>query len=66
MTDPAELRAWNDLAPDIAVGMEGSPGHQAVAVMAEGLQPSMYDRYLGARVRAVPTVVRRQWAALIR
>lgn len=48
MTDPAELRAWNDLAPDIAVGMEGSPGHQAVAVMAEGLQPSMYDRYLGA------------------
>lgn len=28
-TAPAELRGWNDVAPDIAVGMEGSPGHQA-------------------------------------
>jgi hypothetical protein len=28
-TAPAELRGWNDVAPDIAIGMEGSPGHQA-------------------------------------
>jgi hypothetical protein len=28
-TTPAELRAWNDAAPNIAIGMEGSPGHQA-------------------------------------
>jgi hypothetical protein len=26
---PAELRNWNDAAPDVAIGMEGSPGHQA-------------------------------------
>jgi hypothetical protein len=30
LTSPAELRAWNDTAPHIAVGMEGAPGHQAV------------------------------------
>ena len=28
-TEPRELRNWNDTAPDVAVGMEGSPGHQA-------------------------------------
>lgn len=26
---PHELRNWNDTAPDVAVGMEGAPGHQA-------------------------------------
>lgn len=31
-TEPAELRAWNDAAPHIAIGMEGSPGHQAAAL----------------------------------
>jgi hypothetical protein len=31
-TTPAELRAWNNVAPNIAVGMEGSPGHQAAAL----------------------------------
>jgi hypothetical protein len=31
-TAPAELRGWNDTAPYIAVGMEGSPGHQAAAL----------------------------------
>ena len=30
--DPAELRRWNDTAPDVAVGMEGAPGHQAAAL----------------------------------
>jgi hypothetical protein len=29
---PAELRDWNDTAPDIAVGMAGAPGHQAAAI----------------------------------
>jgi hypothetical protein len=28
-TEPRELRNWNDTAPDVAVGMEGAPGHQA-------------------------------------
>ncbi len=27
---PAELRGWNNTAPEVAVGMEGAPGHQAV------------------------------------
>ena len=30
--EPSELRDWNDTAPDIAVGMAGAPGHQAVTV----------------------------------
>jgi hypothetical protein len=29
---PAELRGWNDTAPDVAVGMEGAPGHQAAGL----------------------------------
>lgn len=33
---PQELRAWNDLAPEIAIGMEGSPGHQAAALNPDG------------------------------
>ncbi|MBT6209331.1 MAG: phosphoesterase [Woeseia sp.] len=28
-TDPHELRNWNDAAPEVSVGMEGAPGHQA-------------------------------------
>lgn len=33
--DPAELRDWNDKAPDIAVGMAGAPGHQAASLNAD-------------------------------
>ena len=35
---PGELRNWNDAAPQVAVGMEGAPGHQAAAlnVKAQG------------------------------
>lgn len=29
---PEDLRAWNDAAPDVAVGMEGAPGHQAISL----------------------------------
>ncbi len=28
---PADMRSWNDAAPDVAVGMEGAPGHQAAS-----------------------------------
>jgi hypothetical protein len=38
-TSPAELRQWNDTAPGIAIGMEGSPGHQAA-----GLIPERYSK----------------------
>jgi hypothetical protein len=29
---PAEMRGWNDTAPDVVVGMEGAPGHQAAGL----------------------------------
>jgi len=35
-SDPAEFRDWNDTAPDVAIGMEGVPGHQAGALEADG------------------------------
>jgi len=46
MTTPRELRAWNDAAPDIAVGMEGAPGHQA-AGEGSGRASEAYVRYFG-------------------
>lgn len=33
---PAELRGWNDAAPEVAVGMAGAPGHQAVTLNPDG------------------------------
>lgn len=33
---PQELRLWNDTAPNVAMGMEGAPGHQAAAVLPNG------------------------------
>jgi len=34
--DPAEMRGWNDTAPNVAVGMEGAPGHQAYELNRDG------------------------------
>lgn len=36
LTTPSELRDWNDAAPEVAVGMEGAPGHQAIAIRRDG------------------------------
>ncbi len=36
LTEPAELRDWNDTAPEVSVGMEGAPGHQAAAINPDG------------------------------
>jgi hypothetical protein len=36
LLDPSELRGWNDAAPEIAVGMAGAPGHQAIAIARDG------------------------------
>ena len=33
---PAELRDWNDTAPQISVGMAGAPGHQAASLNPNG------------------------------
>ncbi|WP_342431029.1 phosphoesterase [Neobacillus sp. FSL H8-0543] len=35
---PEEFRNWNDVAPNIAIGMEGAPGHQATAINKDGSQ----------------------------
>lgn len=43
-TSPAEFRQWNNTAPEIAIGMEGSPGHQAA-----GLMPERYAKRPGLR-----------------
>ncbi len=34
---PAELRRWNDTAPEVAIGMSGAPGHQAATLHPDGL-----------------------------
>ncbi len=44
LTAPTELRAWNDLAPNIAVGMEGAPGHQAATLNPDGSLKSVGAR----------------------
>lgn len=36
LVSPHELRAWNDAAPNVAVGMEGAPGHQANGLKPDG------------------------------
>ncbi|MBT2756810.1 phosphoesterase [Mesobacillus foraminis] len=33
---PEEFRNWNDTAPNISIGMEGAPGHQAAAINPDG------------------------------
>ncbi|MFK7692617.1 phosphoesterase [Paenibacillus sp. HJGM_3] len=33
---PQEFRNWNDAAPNVSVGMEGAPGHQAGALNRDG------------------------------
>ncbi len=45
LDDPAELRGWNDTAPDVAVGMAGAPGHQAGALAKRSAPRGGYGRY---------------------
>ena len=47
MTEPSELRSWNDAAPDVAIGMEGAPGHQAISQIKDRFGSSLYLKYLG-------------------
>lgn len=44
LVSPSELRNWNDTAPDVAVGMEGAPGHQASSLQPDGLLKPKGDR----------------------
>ncbi len=48
---PHEIRGWRDAAPNIAVGMEGAPGHQAAGLPAPhgpGGARGIYDNSPGA------------------
>ncbi|MEO1245697.1 MAG: phosphoesterase [Pseudomonadota bacterium] len=36
LDSPERMRDWNDRAPEVMVGMEGSPGHQAMALASDG------------------------------
>lgn len=47
LTTPSELRGWNDTAPEVAIGMEGAPGHQAAGQVGESVGPSRYAAYFG-------------------
>jgi len=42
LVEPRELRNWNDAAPDVAVGMEGAPGHQAGPLSIEAAPRGWY------------------------
>ncbi len=43
---PADLRSWNDAAPEVAVGMEGAPGHQAAPLKPGATPGTMRGRGL--------------------
>ena len=40
--EPREFRSWNDTAPEVAVGMAGAPGHQAISLSSN---VNMDERY---------------------
>ena len=50
---PTELRNWNDTAPDVAIGMEGSPGHQARTLNKDG---SLKPKEIRGSYRHYPTM----------
>ena len=57
LTTPAELRRWNDAAPNIAVGMEGALGIKRQnydRLMTESYPAWVYAR--GAYGRGYPTM----------
>jgi len=45
IVEPRELRNWNDAAPDVAVGMEGAPGHQAGPLSVNAAPRGWYFDY---------------------
>ena len=54
LVSPGELRDWNDAAPQVAIGMEGAPGHQAGALNAKAVADPD-DAFRGSYRRA-PTM----------
>jgi hypothetical protein len=58
LDSPHQIRDWRDTAPEIAVGMEGAPGHQAqglpVALGGPGAGRGCYDRVPDANGDSFP------------
>lgn len=50
LVSPQQLRDWHDLCPDLAVGMEGAPGHQDAGQRSE--PRGIYDK--GATSHSFP------------
>ncbi len=50
---PEEFRAWNDTSPEVAIGMVGSPGHQAISINRDGSlrEGGTRGQYSGVRTR---------------
>jgi hypothetical protein len=44
---PAEFRNWNDTAPEVSIGMEGAPGHQASSQSRERFATDATSRNAG-------------------
>ncbi len=53
---PAELRRWNDTAPDVAIGMAGAPGHQAIALTTHPNAATNKDRLVRGGYGGHPTM----------
>ncbi|MCB1121455.1 MAG: phosphoesterase, partial [Verrucomicrobiae bacterium] len=54
--DPAELRNWNDTAPQVSVGMAGAPGHQAAALGPDGKLNADPDTSKRGSYKGFPTM----------
>jgi hypothetical protein len=53
--EPREFRRWNDTAPNVAIGMEGAPGHQAYGLVDESKEKDISKRVRGG-YRNFPTM----------
>lgn len=53
--EPHEFRRWNDVAPNVAIGMEGAPGHQAYGLVDESKEKDKTKRVRGG-YRNFPTM----------
>ncbi|MGJ8692926.1 MAG: phosphoesterase [Thalassotalea sp.] len=53
--EPREFRRWNDVAPNIAIGMEGAPGHQAFA-LSNGRRAKDKTKIYRGNYRKFPTM----------
>lgn len=53
---PAELRNWHDTAPNVAIGMAGAPGHQAITLTTHPNAADNPDRLVRGGYGGAPTM----------